>query len=40
VTVSARNLQENSSQVVSLAFVEIGIVSGGLQALFELGNSG
>jgi hypothetical protein len=40
VTVAAGNLQENASQIVPLAFVEIGVIGGGFQALFELGDGG
>jgi hypothetical protein len=38
VTITSRNLQENASQIIPLAFVKIGVFSGGFQALFELGN--
>ena len=38
VTVAPRDLQENTSQIVALALVEIGVFSSGFQALFELGD--
>jgi hypothetical protein len=36
VTVASRNLQENTGQIVTLTFVEIGVFGGCFQALFEL----
>jgi hypothetical protein len=35
VTVTARDLQKNAGHVISLSLVEIGIISGCFESLFE-----